>query len=118
MSKRILIAEDEPETRELLTSIAKIHGYDVKTVTDGVDLVAIAAVEKFDVIITDLMMPNLNGASAAEIMKMQGKKTPVIAMTALTLDDMSLVEDKFTKIYHKPCDVKELFEYVDSLIGN
>ena len=117
MPKRILIAEDELETRELLTSIATIHGYDVKAVSDGVDLLAIAAVEKFDVIITDLMMPNLNGASAVEIMKMQGNTTPVIALTALCHDDMRAVQDKFTRVYYKPCDVKELFEYVDSLMG-
>ena len=117
MPKRILIAEDELETRLLLTSIATMHGYEVSDVTDGVDLLTIAAAEKFDVIITDLMMPNLNGASAAEIMKMQGNTTPVIALTALNNHDLIPVQDKFTKIYTKPCDVKKLFEYVDSLIG-
>jgi len=115
MPKRILIAEDELETRELLSSIAKIHGYEVKAVTDGVDLLTIVADEKFDVIITDLMMPNLNGASAAEIMKMQGNTTPVIALTAASYHDLSAVQDKFTKIYYKPCDIKELFDYVESL---
>jgi DNA-binding response OmpR family regulator len=117
MPKRILIAEDELEARELLASIATMKGYDVITVTDGVDLLTIAANERFDVIITDLVMANLNGASAAEIMKMQGNTTPVIALTALTPQDMTLVQDKFTRIYHKPCDVRELFEYVESLIG-
>ncbi|MBW4056670.1 MAG: response regulator [Proteobacteria bacterium] len=117
MSKRILIAEDELVTKELLTSIATNHGYDVRSVTDGVDLLTIAANEKFDVIITDLMMPDLNGASAAEIMKMQGNTTPVIALTALSNSDLAAVQDKFTKIFTKPCDVRELFDYVDSLIG-
>ena len=118
MSKRILIAEDEQEARELLTSIATMKGYDVTTVVDGVDLLHIAAVERFDVIITDLMMPHLNGASAAEIMKLQGNTTPVIALTALTHEDLSHVQDKFTRIYNKPCDVGELFKYVESLIEN
>ena len=116
MSKRILIAEDEPEARELLASIATAKGYDVTSVTDGLDLLTIAAVEKFDAIITDLMMPNMTGASAAEIMKLQGNTTPVIALTALTPHDMELVQDSFTKIYHKPCNIVELFEYVESLI--
>jgi len=118
MSKRILIADDELETRELLTSNATILGYDVRAATDGVDLLTIAADEKFDIVITDLMMPNLNGASAIEIMKMQGNTTPVIALTALSYRDLSAVQDKFTKIYYKPYDIKELFEYVESLIGN
>ena len=44
MKKRILIAENEHEARELLTSIATMKGYDVTTVIDGVDLLEIAAV--------------------------------------------------------------------------
>jgi len=118
MPIRILIAEDEAETRALLTKLATAHGYDVRAVTDGIDLLKIVAEEKFDVIITDLMMANLNGASAAEIMKMQGNATPVIALTGLSHQELSLVQDKFTRIYYKPCNVKELFEYVDSLTRN
>ena len=38
MPKRILIAEDELTTREILTSLATSHGYDVISVTNGVDL--------------------------------------------------------------------------------
>jgi DNA-binding response OmpR family regulator len=115
MPKRILIAEDDPGTRELLTKLATMHGYDVRVVTDGIDLLTVAADEQFDVVITDLMMANLNGAAAAEIMKMQGNATPVIALTGLSRHDLTLVQDKFTRIYHKPCNVKELFEYIDSL---
>ncbi len=117
MPKRILIAEDEQTTREALTKIATMHGYDVMAVTNGVDLLTIAANERFDVVITDLMMPDLNGASASEIMKLQGNTTPVIALTALSQKDISLVQDSFTKIYHKPINVKELFEYVKSLLA-
>jgi CheY-like chemotaxis protein len=117
MAKRILIAEDESTSRVLMTMLAKLEGYDVTAVTNGVDLLSIAAEERFDVIITDLMMPDLDGASAAEIMKMQGNTTPVIAFTGVSPQVLHLVEDRFTKIYHKPVNVKELFEYVVSLIG-
>ena len=117
MPKRILIAEDEPGSRELITIHARNHGYDVVTVTDGVDLLNTSANEHFDLIITDLMMPHLNGASATEIIKMQGKTVPVIALTALSPEDIHLVKNKFTKIFHKPCNCKDLFEYVELLIG-
>jgi DNA-binding response OmpR family regulator len=117
MPKRILIAEDEMVSRELLSLYATKKGYDVVSVIDGVDLLKKAATEHFDVIITDLMMANLNGASAAEIMKMQGNTTPVIAITALSPAEMQLVADKFTRIYYKPCDFKELFGFVESLLG-
>ena len=73
MPKLILIAEDDEAARETLANLATTQGYVVTTVTNGVDLLSIAAKERFDVFITDLMMKDLDGAAAAEIMKMQGK---------------------------------------------
>jgi DNA-binding response OmpR family regulator len=118
MAKRILIAEDDLGSRELITIHAGVHGYEVVAVTDGVDLLTASTNERFDLIITDLMMKHLDGASATEVMKMQGNTVPVIALTALSPKEIQLVKDKFTKIFHKPCNYKELFEYVESLIGN
>jgi DNA-binding response OmpR family regulator len=117
MPKRILIAEDDVLTREMLTTFAEIHGYDATAVSDGFDLLDLAADEKFDLIITDLMMANLSGASAAEMLKSQGVTTPIIALTALSPEETRLVQDDFIKIYYKPCDFAELFEHVESLIG-
>jgi CheY-like chemotaxis protein len=117
MAKRILIAEDDPASRELIFVLARKQGYEVVAINDGVELLTISTNERFDLIITDLMMPNLNGVSATEIINMQGNRIPVIALTALSPEDTHLVKDKFIKIFHKPCDYKELFEYVESLIG-
>ncbi len=117
MTKRILIAEDHLETREALIRFATFQGYEVVAVTNGVDLITIAADERFDVVITDLTMPDLNGASATEIMKLQGSRTPVIAITGHNPQDIGLVQDKFIKIFHKPINISELFEYVASLLG-
>ena len=63
------------------------------------------------------MMPDLNGASATEIMKLQGSTTPVIALTGISHQEADFVKENFTKIYHKPINVIELFKYVDSLLG-
>ncbi|HXE95529.1 MAG TPA: response regulator [Dongiaceae bacterium] len=118
MRKRILIAEDEETARETLANIARMRGYDVITVANGVDLLAIAAKERFDIVITDLMMKDLDGASAAKIMKMQGNITPVIALTGVSADDVQIVQDSFTRIFSKPVDISRLFQYVETLIGN
>jgi DNA-binding response OmpR family regulator len=117
MPKRILIAEDDPSDREIITTFAKRHGYDVVVVTDGVDLLTTNANERFDLIITDLKMANLNGASATEIIKMQGNTVPIIALTAYSSIETELVKDNFTKIYHKPCNYEELFKYIEALLG-
>jgi CheY-like chemotaxis protein len=115
--KRILIAEDQMETREELIKLATKRGYDVASVTNGVDLLKIATDKKFDLVITDLLMPGLNGASAAEIMNLQGDTTPVILLTGLAQEDLNLGQDKFTRIFHKPVNAGELFEYIESLLG-
>lgn len=117
MSKRILIAEDQMVTREALTRLAIMRGYDVVAVANGADLLTIADKEKFDLIVTDLIMPDLNGASATEIMKYQGNTTPVIALTGLSHHDVRNIQDKFTKVFHKPINVDKLFEYIESLLG-
>lgn len=117
MPKRILIAEDDPIASEIMITLAKSHGYNVIAVTNGVDLLTLAAKERFDLIITDLMMADLDGASAAKIMKMQGNTTPVIALTGMSPADIHLVKDNFSKIFHKPCNFKELLECVETLVG-
>jgi len=115
MLKRILIADDQMATREAMAKHATNRGYDVVTVTNGDELLDIASQVRFDLVITDIIMPGLNGAVATESMKLQGCTTPIIALTGLSPQDVSLVQTEFNKIYHKPINVDELFEYVDSL---
>jgi len=116
MRKRILIADDQVATREGLTRFAKIKGYDVVSVTNGADLLTVVKDGNFDVVITDLIMPDLNGVSAAEIMKLHGSKIPVIALTGLPKQDVGHYQDTFTRIFHKPVNASELFGYVGSLL--
>jgi DNA-binding response OmpR family regulator len=118
MPKRILIAEDEDTAREALAQLAKMQGYDVTAVSNGVDLLSLAAKERFDVVITDLKMKDLDGVSAAKIMKMQGNTTPVIALTGISADDIQMLQDSFTRIFYKPVNISELFQYVKTLVSN
>jgi CheY-like chemotaxis protein len=114
--KRILIADDQISSREALSKHASLRGYLVVAVNDGIDLVAAANSEEFDLIITDLIMPDLNGVSAAEIMKLQGNKTPVIALTGLSPNDLGLADTCFTRVYHKPVNLDALFRDIGELL--
>ena len=116
MSKRILLAEDEQTIREALTRLATVRGYEVTAVTNGVDLLKAVTAEKFDVVITDLKMADLDGASATKIMQLLGDITPVIALTGASPHEIHRVKDVFTKIFHKPIIVNKLFNYIDTLI--
>jgi CheY-like chemotaxis protein len=115
--KRILIAEDQMASREALINLFTKRGFDVEAVTNGADLLTVATDKKFDVVITDLIMPSLNGVSATDIMNLHGNTTPVIALTGLSQQDISFAQEKFTRIFHKPVDLTKLFDYVESLLG-
>jgi len=115
--KRILIAEDQMATRDALINLFTRRGYDVEAVTNGADLLTIGTDKKFDVVITDLVMPGLNGVSATDIMSLHGNTTPVVALTGLSQPDINFAQDKFTRIFHKPINLIELFDYVESLLG-
>lgn len=115
MTKRILIAEDNESNRDMLSTFAAMLGYDVVVANDGVDMLNQAKDHKFDAIITDLMMAPLDGAAATEILKMLGSTTPVIALTALSPEEIPLVQDRFTRIFHKPCNFSELFDYIETM---
>ncbi|MEG2330249.1 response regulator transcription factor [Anaerorhabdus sp.] len=81
MSK-ILVVDDEAKIREMIRKYAQYEGYQVSEAEDGLVAVEKCANENFDLIVMDVMMPNLDGFSACkEIKKM--KDIPVILLTAL-----------------------------------
>jgi len=59
--KTILVAEDSITARILLKNILETAGYNVKTAVDGADALALVKSEVFDVVVTDVDMPRMNG---------------------------------------------------------
>ena len=77
--KRILIADDDPDLRELLKMDLDSQGYEVLTAADGKDALQIALAEKLDLILLDVMMPFIDGYHVAhEITDKLGEKAPYI----------------------------------------
>ncbi len=77
----ILIADDEQRIREIIKKYAVFEGHDVTEAANGMEAVELAASQKFDIIILDIMMPELDGFSACkEIRKTQS--VPVIMLSA------------------------------------
>ena len=78
---RILVADDEPNLRRILTAILTRDGYQVTQAKDGQD--AIEQLEQpFDVVITDLNMPRKNGMAVLNTLSKNNPTTPVIMITA------------------------------------
>jgi DNA-binding response OmpR family regulator len=61
MSKKILLADDDPDMRDALTIILESRGYETVTAQDGLEALATLKAEKPDLMILDLLMPKMDG---------------------------------------------------------
>jgi DNA-binding NtrC family response regulator len=78
---RILIADDEPLTLELIVERLQDEGYDVSVVSSGEDAIAVSKHSSFKVVLTDLSMPGLSGMEVLEHFTRNYPETLVIVLT-------------------------------------
>ena len=112
--KRILVVEDSITSRLLLKSILETAGYHVKTAVDGADAFARLHEEEFDLIVTDVQMPRMNGLDLTARIRHDPKLAdkPVILVTALaTPEDRARGADAGASAYI----VKSNFDQSDLL---
>ncbi len=86
---KILIAEDNGELRRLFAHVLIRSGYSVREVDDGQQALDAMEEEYFDLIISDIMMPRVDGYSLVRQLREAGNNTPVLLITARdAFDDM------------------------------
>lgn len=89
MSKRALVVDDSFTMRNMVSLALKEESFDVVTAEDGVDALKQSKGQKFDVIITDINMPNMDGFEL--IKKLRGiqdfKFTPILVLTTESGED-------------------------------
>lgn len=86
----VLVVEDDPVTRALLNDFLVDAGYRVVVAEDGADALLQLGRMSFDVILSDINMPNLGGLKLLEIMGQKGIRTPAVFLTALTDEELEV----------------------------
>ncbi|WP_396331549.1 ATP-binding protein [Burkholderia anthina] len=84
---RVLVAEDHPASRALLRDQLEALHCSATLVTNGIEAMRAFFTQPFDVVLTDLGMPELDGFALANFLREQGATVPVIAMTAHATDE-------------------------------
>lgn len=79
---KILVAEDDTDLNRFVSSSLRNAGYDVVSTFNGLEALEQIENGKFDLLLTDIMMPKLNGFELAESVRATDKTTPIIFMTA------------------------------------
>lgn len=88
MAKRLLIVDDAISMRGLISMTLKKEGYEVVEAEDGVAALAKAKGGKFDLVISDLNMPNMDGISLIKALKADPghRFTPIVMLTTENAD--------------------------------
>ncbi|HEX2772965.1 MAG TPA: response regulator transcription factor [Micromonosporaceae bacterium] len=84
---RLLVVEDEPNILELLSASLRFAGFDVETATSGSAAVSAAKARRPDLVVLDVMLPDLDGFEVIRQMRADGSRTPVVFLTARDATD-------------------------------
>ncbi len=110
MAKKILIAEDEKPLSRALDLKLTNEGYEVTVAYNGVEAIEKLKTDKYDLLLLDLVMPELDGFGVLEEMKKNKIKVPTIVLTNLSQDQD---REKVIKL-----GAKDFFVKSDSPISN
>jgi DNA-binding response OmpR family regulator len=118
MTKRVLLIEDNEKLALGLRHNLEFEGYQVAAAGDAATGLAVARGEPFDLVILDLMLPDMNGYRVLEQLREWGRNTPVLILTALgeeadKVRGFRLGADDYVT---KPFGLMELMARVDALI--
>ncbi|PSR53620.1 DNA-binding response regulator [Adhaeribacter arboris] len=113
----ILVVEDEPNVAAFIKKGLQEQAYEVEVAYDGFTGKSLATQNSYDLIILDVILPNLNGIEVCKHIRVQDKKTPVLMLTALgTTDDVVTGLDAGADDYlTKPFKFRELLARVRAL---
>ena len=115
---KILIAEDDKELRQLFSHILTKNGYLIKGVSNGKEALDALDKEYYDLIISDIMMPIMDGFELVRLLRNTGNNTPVMMITAKdAFDDMHRGFTSGTDDYMvKPININEMVLRVGALL--
>ena len=115
---KILIAEDDRELRQIFEHVLVKNGYSVRGVSDGQEALDAMDEEYFNLIISDIMMPVMDGYTLVRSLREAGDTTPVLMITAKdAFDDMRMGFLSGTDDYMvKPVNVNEMVLRVSALL--
>ena len=121
MTGRILVADDDPPSAELLTYFLERQGYEVSTAPDGNQALELGTSGDFQLVILDVHMPMYDGVEVLELLRRRHKLHPikVLALTGDLSEEVrkSLETSGIDGFLTKPVDLASLGKEVDRLMA-
>ena len=115
---KILVVDDEQAVRESLRRSLRFNGYEVLTANDGLEAVETVRAENPELLILDLMMPNMDGLEVCRTLRSEGWDRPILVLTARdgVSDRVAGLDAGADDYLPKPFALEELLARVRSLV--
>ena len=110
----ILVVDDDRDSREIAARLLEKAGYRALRAPSGADALSVVDAERIDLLLLDVMMPEMDGFAVCEALQARGKRIPIILLTAK--DDMDTrlegMHHGVSEFLTKPINKVELFARV------
>jgi two-component system, OmpR family, response regulator MprA len=115
---RVLVVDDEPAVRESIERVLRHDGFEVAVASDGREAIRRLAVVRPDVVLLDVLMPQIDGLEVCRRMRDTGDRTPVLMLTARDAvnDRVAGLEAGADDYLAKPFALEELLARVRALL--
>ncbi len=115
---KVLVVEDTPSNKELVLEILNGEGFAAHGAEDGTEAIKMAEKELYDLVLMDLILPDMDGIEATRAIKSNCayKDVPVIALTAHAMKgdkERILNEGCFDDYMSKPIDITDFMKKID-----
>ncbi|MEL3888984.1 response regulator [Ferrovibrio sp. MS7] len=116
---RILVAEDEVPVREFVRRVLELRGHEVVTVSDGAEALVKLGRARFDLLLTDISMPNMDGFELALKVARDYPDLPVLMMSGYAVERRRAADlaDLSRGMLQKPFSMVDLSAGVDKALG-
>lgn len=114
---KVLIVDDDPAIRQILSALLKRDGTACDIAEDGEAAIARLRGDTYDVVLLDLLMPRVDGLEVLAFMKASGITTPVVVISAVMDDRVELLDPQLVRVaMQKPLEPRELRRVVEAIV--
>ena len=118
MQSRILIAEDDGAVQSFVARALKLRGHHITAVDDGLQALAALDTERFDLLLTDIVMPGMDGIALALKVARDYPDLPVLLMTGYSAERQRAhnLDELICRVLVKPFSLQKICDTVDEVL--
>jgi CheY-like chemotaxis protein len=119
-SRRILVVDDNRDIRNVISQVLRLMGFDVALACNGIEALAVFRERSFDLVVTDLQMPAMDGSKLAQLVKERSPNTPVILLTGIDRETVwkKVAKGSIDSVIFKPFKLNDFQSTVQGALAS